>query len=62
VYFGDSKKSDQGNNTFQGQNFSQAGQRPFAEAEAAIARYTAQGAQQSEFVMLDDGDDPKLPF
>ena len=65
VYFGDSKKSDQGNSTYQssyqpsyGQ---QAAQNPYAETEAMIARYTSQGAQQSDFAMLED-DDGQLPF
>ena len=57
VYFGDSKKSSEGNC----QNFSQASQNPYAETEAMIAKYTAQGAQQSEFAMLED-DDGQLPF
>ena len=46
VYFGDSKKSDQGDSTYQAQNGPQA---------------YAQPAQQSGFAMLDD-DDAQLPF
>lgn len=46
VYFGDSKKSDQGDSTYQAQNG------PLAYA---------QPAQQSDFAMLDD-DDAQLPF
>ena len=61
VYFGDSKKSSEGNSSYQPQNFSQASQNPYAETEAMIAKYTAQGAQQSEFAMLED-DDANLPF
>ena len=62
VYFGDSKKSDQGNSTYQG-NYGapQASQNPYAETEALIAKYTAQGAQHSDFAMLED-DDANLPF
>ena len=61
VYFGDSKKSSEGNSSHQSQNSSQASQNPYAETEAMIAKYTAQGAQQSEFAMLED-DDGQLPF
>jgi single-strand DNA-binding protein len=61
VYFGDSKKSDQGNNITHGQFGPQASQNPYAETEAMIAKYTAQGAQHSEFAMLED-DDANLPF
>ena len=61
VYFGDSKKSSEGNSTYQPQNFSQASQGAFAETEALIAKYQSQGAQHSEYVMLED-DDPVLPF
>lgn len=46
VYFGDSKKSDQGDSTYQNQNGPQA---------------YAQPAQPSDFAMLDD-DDAHLPF
>ena len=61
VYFGDSKKSDQGNSTTYGQFGPQASQNPYAETEAMINKYMAQGAQQSEFAMLED-DDANLPF
>ena len=61
VYFGDSKKSDQGNSVIHGQFGPQASQNPYAETEAMIAKYTAQGAQHSEFAMLED-DDGQLPF
>ena len=57
VYFGDSKKSSEGN----GQFGPQASQNPYAETEAMIAKYMSQGAQQSEFAMLED-DDANLPF
>ena len=61
VYFGDSKKSDQGNSGYQPSYGSQASQNPFAETEAMIAKYTSQGAQESDYAML-DGDDAQLPF
>ena len=47
VYFGDSKKSDQGNSSYQAPNAPQS--------------YAAQAEPASEFVML-DGDDAELPF
>ena len=61
VYFGDSKKSEQGNSTYQAPISSQASQNPYAETEALIAKYSSQGAQQSDFAMLEDGD-ANLPF
>lgn len=61
VYFGDSKKTSEGNPTYQPQSFPQASQNPYAETEALIAKYKAQGAQQSEFALLED-DDAQLPF
>lgn len=61
VYFGDSKKSEQSNSSPYTNNFAQASQNPYAETEALIARYTAQGAAQSEFTMI-EGDDGQLPF
>lgn len=61
VYFGDSKKTEQGNYTPQATNSHQASDNPFAETQALIAKYQAQGAQQSPFAMLED-DDPQLPF
>ena len=61
VYFGDSKKSTEGNSSPYTNNFAQASQNPYAETEALIARYSAQGTAQSEFAML-DGDDSQLPF
>ena len=47
VYFGDSKKSDQGNSSYQAPNAPQS--------------YAAPAEPASEFVMLDD-DDAQLPF
>ena len=61
VYFGDSKQSSDGNSTYQPQNSSQTYAGGFSETEALINKYTAQGAQQSEFAMLED-DDGQLPF
>ena len=61
VYFGDSKKNDQGNYTPQAQNTYPGSTNPFAETEALIARYSAQGASHSDFAMLEDND-PRLPF
>jgi single-strand DNA-binding protein len=60
VYFGDSKKSDQGNSTFQPQFASQGNQNPYSETEALIAKYSAPSGA-SDFAMLDD-DDAQLPF
>ena len=61
VYFGDSKKSEQGNLTYQATNNHPGSTNPYAETEALIARYSAQGASNSEFAMLEDND-PQLPF
>lgn len=61
VYFGETRKSSEGNSTYQSQNASQNYGNPYAETEAMIARYQSQGAQQSEFAML-EGDDSQLPF
>jgi single-strand DNA-binding protein len=60
VYFGDSKKSSEGNSTYQAQNGSQSYGNPYAETEAMIAKYSAPSGQ-SDFAML-DGDDAQLPF
>ena len=60
VYFGDSKKSTEGNSTYQAQNGSQGYGDGFTETEALIAKYQQQG-MQSDFSMLDD-DDANLPF
>ena len=63
VYFGDSKKSDQGNYTPQAANGAQGYAGDFPETMAMIGKYQqqAQGAPQSDFAMLDD-DDAQLPF
>ena len=55
VYFGDSKKSSEGNSTSYGN------ENPFSETEALINKYQQQGGIQSDFGMLDD-DDAQLPF
>ena len=61
VYFGDSKKSSEGNSTYQAPNSYPGSQNPYAETEALIAKYQSQGAQQSDFAMLEDTD-AQLPF
>ena len=58
VYFGDSKKSDQGNSTYQAPNPYPGSTGDFSDTMAYIANILA---QQSEFTML-DGDDAQLPF
>ena len=60
VYFGDSKKSSEGNSTYQAPTVSQGYAGGFPETEALINQYQQQG-MQSDFTMLDD-DDPQLPF
>ena len=60
VYFGEAKKSSEGNSTTYGQFGPQASHNPYAETEALIAKYTVEGAQ-SDFAMLED-DDANLPF
>lgn len=55
VYFGDSKKSEQGNSTYQAPNSYPGSTGGFTETEALINQY-------SDFAMLADYDDPKLPF
>jgi single-strand DNA-binding protein len=62
VYFGDSKKSSEGNSTYQSPNPYPGSTSAFSETEALISKYQSQGAQQSEFAMLEDEDDPQLPF
>ncbi len=58
VYFGDSKKSSEGNSTYQPSYGSQEGKEPYADTLAYINNLQA---QQSEFAML-EGDDANLPF
>lgn len=61
VYFGDTKKSDQGNSTYQNQIASQADQNPYAETLALIDKYQQQGGIQYNYAMLDEPDG-QLPF
>ena len=61
VYFGDSKKSSEGNPTYQAPNFSQGDAGGFPETMAMIDQYQQQGGIQSDFAML-EGDDAQLPF
>ena len=61
VYFGDSKKSSDGNSTYQAPIPFQGGTGGFTETEALINKYQQQGGIQSDFAML-DGDDAQLPF
>lgn len=60
VYFGDSKKSDQGNSTYQAPNASQVDENPYAEVLAYAEQLMANGLQ-SDFAMLEDTGEP-LPF
>lgn len=60
VYFGDSKKSSEGNSTYTAPNSYQGSTSAFAETEALINQYQQQG-MQSDFAMLED-DDAQLPF
>lgn len=60
VYFGDSKKSNDGNSTYQAPNSYPGSTGDFSETMAMIDKYTTQG-MQSDFAMLDD-DDAQLPF
>lgn len=61
VYFGDSKKSSEGNSTYPAPNASQGYGGGFSETEALINKYQQQGGMQSDFVMLEDND-TQLPF
>ena len=61
VYFGDSKKSEQGDSTYTAPNSYPGSTGGFSETEALINKYQQNGGIQSEFTMLDD-DDPQLPF
>lgn len=60
VYFGESRKSTDGNSSYQTQNGSQGYAGGFSETEAMIAKYSAPSGQ-SDFVMLEDTD-AQLPF
>ena len=59
VYFGDSKRSSEGNSAYQPQSASPANQEPYSDTMAYINNL--QRAQQIDFAMLED-DDPVLPF
>lgn len=61
VYFGDSKKSSEGNSTYAAPNSYQGSTSDFSETEALINQYQQQGGIQSDFAMLED-DDAQLPF
>ncbi len=69
VYFGDSKKSEQGNLTYPAANSHPVSDNPFAETEALIAKYqqnsfptyAAPSSSASDFAMLED-DNAQLPF
>jgi hypothetical protein len=60
VYFGDSKKSSEGNSTYTAPNSYQGSTGDFTETEALIAKYQASNVQ-SDFAMLDEPD-AQLPF
>lgn len=56
----DSKKSSEGNSTYQAPNSYPGATGDFSETEALINKYQQQG-MQSDFAMLED-DDAQLPF
>ena len=58
VYFGDSKRDDQGGNSFAGNSYGSANTYGSAPAYGG---YSAPGASASDFAMLSD-DDAQLPF
>lgn len=60
VYFGDSKKSDRGNSTYQAPTTSNAYTGGFEDTLAYAQQLMARN-NQSEFTML-EGDDAQLPF
>lgn len=61
VYFGDSKKSEQGDSTYTAPNSYPGSTGGFSDTEALINKYKQQGMSASDFTMLDD-DDAQLPF
>ena len=61
VYFGDSKKSSEGNSTYSAPNSYQGSGGDFSDSLALIEKYQKQGGIQSDFAML-EGDDAQLPF
>jgi len=58
VYFGDSKRDDQGGSSYSGNSYGNYGSAP---AAPAYSGYSAPSAPASDFAMLDD-DDAQLPF
>ena len=58
VYFGDSKRDDQGGSSYSGNSYGNYGSAP---AAPAYGGYSAPTAPASDFAMLDD-DDAQLPF
>ena len=58
VYFGDSKRDDQGGSSYSGNSYGNYGSVP---AAPAYGGYSAPSAPASDFAMLDD-DDAQLPF
>ena len=58
VYFGDSKRDDQGGSSYSGNSYGNYGSAP---AAPAYGGYSAPSAPASDFAMLDD-DDAQLPF
>ena len=64
VYFGDSKRDDQGGSSYSGNSYGSYGNygsAPAAPAAPAYGGYSAPTAPASDFAMLDD-DDAQLPF
>ena len=60
VYFGDSKKSSDGNSTYHAPNSYPVATGDFQDTMALAEKYMAQG-MQSDFAML-EGEDAQLPF
>jgi single-strand DNA-binding protein len=60
VYFGESRKSQEGNSTYHSQNGYQGSAGGFGNTEALVNELMAQKGQ-GDFYMLEDGD-PQLPF
>ena len=58
VYFGDSKRDDQGGSSYSGNSYGNYGSAP---AAPAYGGYSAPSAPASDFMMLGD-DDAQLPF
>ena len=58
VYFGDSRRDEQGGSSYSGNSYGNYGSAP---AAPAYGGYSAPSAPASDFAMLDD-DDAQLPF